>query len=634
MPFHSLFVPLFFRRAAQVFGFVKHDAGKLHSLSTFIFEGESTSTFLMNVVKKVPRFVAARRVLGIPEILDFIFSYNDSKDAARCMIVCKCWRTVALKFTWTHVVSFKQIFNALAPLSPCEKDSPCLTISRHIVPPDWLRALPKFAFTKTMCLNMGDRVTDYAVIEFLVSRRKVDVLFPCLERLKIVLDAADPVLLRLATIFLHSGVKHLQFDARNAEALDNTHRSKALTILVTESTGLCPNIEHLDFLVTGPMEQNKLDLLASERTFLAGYRNLRIFCAPCELLQHSILFFLGHLTELKEVHSYNNIEARNSFFQPRYRCYVISPIFKPLISFKNLAHLELCDAIQSVVDFLIRYRLMFPKLDTLEINAHWSDDAAHIKKLIGELAIASPSLKRLTIARRCFPQHALPSSLGNLDPIHYSILCGLAGLTKLEVFRLAHAWPVKINDEELTELVSICPALRVLELNSNPLYVLPSSITLDVLGMISHRCPWIESLALFIQLEEDLSARVSAIAEPSILNFKELSFGRTYLPAHNENYLVPYLALTVSPACGVDVDFEVSCSMLGSPDFLRNQSRWFFVSRWWKIFNNPEEECDESFLALHLRWLHGFYDTSRLPEIANRFEEWIEKDGRIEFGEI
>ncbi len=43
----------------------------------------------------------AIRVLGIPEILMTVLSFNRPKDAARCIRVCLAWYALATRCAWT-----------------------------------------------------------------------------------------------------------------------------------------------------------------------------------------------------------------------------------------------------------------------------------------------------------------------------------------------------------------------------------------------------------------------------------------------------------------------------------------------------------------------------------------------------
>lgn len=65
--------------------------------------------------EKAPGKLACE-TLGIPEVLAVILSYNDQRDASRCMRVCRGWYDTAMRAAWTEVIGLMPIFNALAPL--------------------------------------------------------------------------------------------------------------------------------------------------------------------------------------------------------------------------------------------------------------------------------------------------------------------------------------------------------------------------------------------------------------------------------------------------------------------------------------------------------------------------------------
>lgn len=531
---------------------------------------------------------AARRVLSIPEILSSVLSFNSSKDAARCQVVCRAWFPVAIPITWAHVGSFKQIFSALLPLSPVgeEEGKKILVIvyfqlfpplkghsvltsrkgfTRNITFCDWKRAVARFSHMKSLHLNSDELFSEYSIFELLVSRPNRSI-FPKLEHLDIVLDYPY-LLLRLATIFLHVGVKRLQvhssISTTNPETHQPTPRFEAAASFVHEASHYCFLIEHLDFKATHPADVDNLEVLAVSRVHLPAFRKLRVFFAPCELLTTlTVFFFLGSLLELEEVHSHdNNIEAGDVFYRPLHLHLPAHPV-QPL-SFAKLTHLELCDYIENLHWFFLRVSpgMSLPKLETLKMTMHWRDDAAVMKAILKKLTTGSPRLKKLWIIRRCFTDHEVPKEDDTHFPMDYNFLQVLTNFAELEDISLAHAWPVQIDNDELANLVSNLPSLLALDLNSSPLFSTRTSITLDALEMISQHCSRLIDLGLYLQLDENLDTRINADAGVLFPDLKKISFGRSFLSETNESRIVQYLAKVLRPTCGLDVRMDVSCSM-------------------------------------------------------------------------
>ncbi|EIW78085.1 hypothetical protein CONPUDRAFT_129128 [Coniophora puteana RWD-64-598 SS2] len=59
---------------------------------------------------------ASHRVLFVPELLEFIFSYLDREDNVNNACVCKQWSTIGLDMLWRNVDNIFQLFNALCPI--------------------------------------------------------------------------------------------------------------------------------------------------------------------------------------------------------------------------------------------------------------------------------------------------------------------------------------------------------------------------------------------------------------------------------------------------------------------------------------------------------------------------------------
>ena len=70
------------------------------------------------------------RVLGIPEILEIIFSFMDEEDNKRNACVCKRWSDIALNHLWKEMYGLGQLFRLLGPLRLREDtDGPIVEVS-------------------------------------------------------------------------------------------------------------------------------------------------------------------------------------------------------------------------------------------------------------------------------------------------------------------------------------------------------------------------------------------------------------------------------------------------------------------------------------------------------------------------
>lgn len=59
---------------------------------------------------------AADRALAISEVLEVIFSFCHRSDAARCALVCRRWKDLALDCVWRELESLFHLFQILSPL--------------------------------------------------------------------------------------------------------------------------------------------------------------------------------------------------------------------------------------------------------------------------------------------------------------------------------------------------------------------------------------------------------------------------------------------------------------------------------------------------------------------------------------
>ncbi len=346
-----------------------------------------------------------------------------------------------------------------------------------------------------MELSVDENIADLSILELSISRPEAPkrLIFPRLERLKIVFDNPQYALLRLATIFLHDAIKHLRFDSTNIHVGDRNFA--AAVFLVGETARLCPNVDHVDFMATAPADCGSLQFLADSRRFLPGWRSLRTFCAPGDLLTFDIMIYLANSEALEEVSSLNDIESGDPAWELRRRIVNFTPQFQAH-AFTKLSQLELSDTIEGASLFFSSSHV-YPSLESFCLTSRWSNDGEHMGNFLQKLSVACPRLKGMEITRSPYPEQEVPKEDQEGIPIDYQSLNALTQFSNLETFCLTHAWPVRVNNEELTQLVCNCPAwsviapaLRILHLNSHaPLPTTTTSITLKVLKMLSERCP-------------------------------------------------------------------------------------------------------------------------------------------------
>lgn len=136
-------------------------------------------------------------------------------------------------------------------------------------------------------------------------------------------------------------------------------------------------------------------------------------------------------------------------------------------------------------------------LEDLLIDVVSQPNAETFRRCLGRIADTFPGLASLVITRR-EDLGVVRSKREAQAALSLQDLESLPRLKSLINFEIHHTDPISMHDDELAGLLSQCPSLSNVYLNSEPIFLSTTLLTINVLPLLAKRCPQLEALSLFI----------------------------------------------------------------------------------------------------------------------------------------
>ncbi len=365
---------------------------------------------------------------------------------------------------------------------------------------------------------MREKINEFSLFEVAVSHPTGRNFFSGLKAVEFDCTCHTPlrpILLRLASVFLHGGINRLSFRPPEIESAEHGDR---VMFLLADATRLSPNVSHIIFR---PRELDNYMFQRFSHCFhlLARWKRIQVVTLPTEILmpRHLVLprrfRFIGRSVHLWCHQRPIPLEAFNISLPIRRTARVLT--------LTNLVRLELFATLEGIGSFL-GTRHTFPSLKTLCVVSSWDENGKHVGLLLQRLAIAAPALEQIMLSRKGNPIGT--NCREDAPAIQFGDLSSLSQFRDLSEFILSDTRPIALDDEELVRLVSSCPKLWNLRLNPYPYFLSTTSITLRVLESLSMHCPLLQELVLYLNAE-DVKEYLEAAITPGIQNLLKVSLG-------------------------------------------------------------------------------------------------------------
>ncbi|KAF9481477.1 hypothetical protein BDN70DRAFT_905253 [Pholiota conissans] len=464
-----------------------------------------------------------------------IFSFLDPRSNAANAQVCKSWHNVALDGLWKDVECPSRLFDLLAPLKETREDT--FEFERPPDADDWKR-FDKYALRvrRLQYLGCARHILHQSVFDTIArTRRRLEIL-PNLRDLQWSDDNVE-----FSILFMHSGIKdfavHLPLNM-----MKNSPRP-----FFQDLADRMPNLINLDIRSQVPV---------------------------CDI-EAEMIELLNMLPKLRKI----------TF--PRF--YVTKGIAEALSRMEYLSVIEFqykeeqgCgDSVDVASVKPIFTEGAFPALYDLSLTVYF-DDAAHfintsfspanltIIYIASETAIEPPeNIKTLlsVMAENCqlLTYVALISvrdtSITEIEGssshiITLDTLKPLLKLPNLESFEIVHQYPISFSQEDLELFASSCPSIETLLLNTEPVYLTRSTLTLESLIPFAKHCPRLNSLGLFLDATAEIP-ELSILTPPKpFVNLSKLSMGVSIIEDDSAPslYLSQLLPPTTEIDCGITWD--------------------------------------------------------------------------------
>lgn len=182
---------------------------------------------------------------------------------------------------------------------------------------------------------------------------------------------------------------------------------------------------------------------------------------------------------------------------------------------------------------------VFPRLYCLDLEAVLNDDQEELHHYVRQIGASCPQLVHLNLLR----YDNLPNSTTNLTkvipPPRLTLEMGVKICTPLfsipELLNLdfGHYWPVNLDNNQLIDLSRLCPRLRCLRLNPEPVRHGPDAIhiTLAVLPELASNLRYLTDLRLFVNTSPEHFRNVAPVRW-TFKKSRTLSFGTSPLPSN------------------------------------------------------------------------------------------------------
>ena len=366
--------------------------------------------------------------------------------------------------------------------------------------------------------------------------------------------------LDVSVTFMHPGVK--TFDIWLPSEIPNVSPRPFFQDVVVRM----PNLVNLDIKSDVAVHEYEVDLV----DFIHRLPKLRRITVPRFYITTKIIEALSQLPVL-EVIEFQYDDQGCGYYAD------VIP-FTPLVgegSFTALRDLSLSTTYEDISRF---FSLEFSptNLTSLYIDSPIIETAATIYKFLCAVVNRCQLLKALSVVSL-----RSPDSEPDDGDEHYEItvehIKPVFKLGNLKTLEVSHRYPLALNIEDLKSLACSWPSLETLILNSEPVLILRSDLTLDALLPFASHCPNLVHLGLFVD-----ASRIHASSAPvPFKRLKRLSMGVSIIDDHKSValYLSRVLPAGCNVECGVTWDDEELSSADTSKEAFERCSRWEQVDR-------------------------------------------------------
>lgn len=290
---------------------------------------------------------------------------------------------------------------------------------------------------------------------------------------------------RFFTGLLHEGIKVISIYIP-------VHSPEDILNFLEEAIWRSPNV------LTVAVETTLMVLGGEAEVSLAAsvskMHKLAIFNIQSCLLTASIILALDQLPDLQEVRFHEN-----SYLQGRTTNGTLPQSVSPN-PFPRLTTLELQCSLRELCRYLPLANGILPGLRNLTVDVISKDHSVVLQNSLVKIAVAFPLLESFSIFWN--EDYSMIEEGGDAiwveSHLTYLNLHPLTKMPRLREFNLAYNEIVSMTDNELCKLVTQCPSLQTLQLNPEPMHLLPTEITINVVPILAQACPQLKELHLFV----------------------------------------------------------------------------------------------------------------------------------------
>ncbi|KAI0773038.1 hypothetical protein BD413DRAFT_690697 [Trametes elegans] len=506
-----------------------------------------------------------QRVLGIPEILELVFSFLETKDAAQCARVCKGWSAIALDSLWRDVDDLHRLFSLLAPIVARETPDcpdvnalPVVSVvscgsaqtsqhfSRPLEPADWGRFMRYARRVRSFSALPSDdeRLHGPPIFDEIARTRPTFNVLPKLSSLSWLSEKGDRT--RLSLMFMHDNIKH--FAVRLIPTDDYS-----FGVFFQEIALRMPKLIELDLRFNFPMR----DIEEALCKLLTDLPELEKIILPKFTLTAKIIEQLSKSPKLRVV-QFEFPESQGTGD--------VSDVHNWFPNVDEEAFPALHDLSVSVhLPHMIRFLnsdFSPSHLQCLYVHVLYVVPPYQVQEFLESVAKNCKQLTQLFLDFAGDPSPLIfRTSLPDEDRIGWNSLRPLTKLPKLTQFELHWETALAVTHADVEELASSMPALEVLVLNPEPLPTpQPPALTLRALIPFAQHCRNMRELSLCVDASatdtlEDAARELHAALPPvRFQKLRELTFGLSRI-THPES-----IALFLSRLCPVGVTVAAGVS--------------------------------------------------------------------------
>jgi hypothetical protein len=489
------------------------------------------------------------RVLGIPELLDMIFSFLKSPSNAVNARVCKRWSEIALDLLWRDVDDLHRLFGTLAPLRKTARNeyvseyfyvfidwsqiSAIQEFDRLPEAGDWRRFEKYGSRIRRLVYKSNSKTMKQSVFDEIArTRTRLDIL-PNMHTL----HWNAP--LSLSLIFMHSGVKHftvfLPCDLIAVSPRPFFH----------DVIARMPNLTTLDIRSTVPMnaiQEEMIDLLSSlsklhKVVFPRFYVTTKVAEALSRLEHLSIIEFQ---------------------YGPEQGCGAPGDVepFQPVLTegaFPALWDHSITASFDDVARF-VDIPFAPTNLTTIYVDSDVIETPQSVHDILSILSENCQMLKFLALVslRDASTAFLIENPFDQTMVITMETLQPVLKLINLTSLELAHQYPLALKQHDIELLAATWPALETLLLNTEPVYSENSNLTLEALTPFAKYCPKLTHLGIFLDatIVETPLALSATYPTPVFQRLRRLSMGVSIIK--DDHTVALYLSQLLPLQCALD----------------------------------------------------------------------------------